>query len=175
MADSWSETVLYDFADSIDGAFPKGLISDEHNNLYGATLAGDVGACSDLGAQGCGLVFELIAPTNSSGAWTEKALYSFSGGADGGLANSVAAGEHGVLYGTTECGGVLRLGVVFSLTPPIARGGTWTESVLHSFAGTAGSDGTEPAGPITYQNGVIYGTTLEGGVPNQGTVFALKP
>src|SRR6202047_201203 len=50
----------------------------------------------------------------------------------------------GNLYGTTATGGaysngaVQGNGTVFKLTPP-ATGGSWTESILHSFNGTDGT------------------------------------
>lgn len=51
----------------------------------------------------------------------------------------------------------------FSLTPATA-GGTWTETVLHSFL--AGSDGSAPdANVVMGSNRVLCGTTYNGGKP----------
>jgi uncharacterized repeat protein (TIGR03803 family) len=96
----------------------------------------------------------------------------------------VAIGSGGVLYGTTFGGGAATsgeqcldggCGTVFSLTPPASQGGSWTQTVLHSFSGYP-SDGSEPEGALTIgSGGVLYGTTLQGGSLGWGTVFSLTP
>jgi len=146
-----------------DGAYPyAGLIFDAAGNLYGTTSGG--------GAHKRGAVFKL-AP-NPDGTWTESVLYSFRGGVDGwapyaGLVFDAA----GNLYGTGQNGGANGSGVVFKLAPN--PDGTWTESVLHSFAYT---DGSFPAGLIFDAAGNLYGTTLQGGAAaGYGVVFKLKP
>jgi len=54
-------------------------------------------------------------------------------------------------------------------------GGTWTETVLYSFAGQNG-DGANPyAGVVIGHDGALYGTTAGGGASGQGTVFRLAP
>jgi uncharacterized repeat protein (TIGR03803 family) len=93
-------------------------------------------------------------------------LSSFGSGAD---ANPVGGLTylHGVLYGTTCTGGMLAqsgLGTVFSVD---AAG---TERVLHTFDGT---DGACPLGGLVDVNGVLYGTTVNGGRYRTGTVFAI--
>ena len=120
-----------------------------------------------------------LAP-NPDGTWTERVLYSFTGGADGliPLAGLVfdAAGN---LYGTTGYGGADGSGVVFKLAPN--PDGTWTESVLYSFTGYA--DGSIPgAGLIFDPTGNLYGTTTSGGPFSAGecpagcgVVFKLAP
>jgi hypothetical protein len=42
----------------------------------------------------------------------------------------------GSLYGTTSAGGTTAGGTVFMLAPPSQSGGSWTETVLHSFDST---------------------------------------
>jgi hypothetical protein len=69
---------------------------------------------------------------------------------------------------------------VFSLTPPVFTGGTWSERILYNFVG--GSDGAAPyAGVVIGSGSVLYGTTQSGGAncgtctgPHGGTVFSLK-
>ena len=55
---------------------------------------------------------------------------------------------------------------------------TWAashESVLHSFNNN-GTDGVNPyAGLIADTSGNLYGTTVEGGIHNLGSVFELTP
>ena len=49
----WTETILYSFAGGAgDGAWPTGVIRDEHGNLYGLTTIG--------GTNNLGTAFELI-------------------------------------------------------------------------------------------------------------------
>jgi uncharacterized repeat protein (TIGR03803 family) len=158
------ETVLYDFKDNPDAAYPSaGLVEDEAGNFYGTTLLG--------GTSNSGAVFKL----DKSGK--ETVLYSFTGGRDGGnpLAGVIldAAGN---LYGTTEIGGDLSCqvgqmtgcGVVFKL----AKTGKLT--VLHRFHG---NDGADPfAGLVRDESGNLYGTTTAGSTgcyDGCGTVFKL--
>ena len=84
----------------------------------------------------------------------------------------------GNLYGATTFGGTKgttcdafyggQCGVVFELSPPKQKGGKWTETVLHRFAGIAPGkqygDGAEPYGSLVLDSkGAIYGTTFIGG------------
>jgi uncharacterized repeat protein (TIGR03803 family) len=110
-------------------------------------------------------------------ASTEKVLYSFTGGTDGGDPHSALSFDHaGNAYGTTVTGGSLNFGTVFKLTPH--SNGKWSESVLYSFLG--GSDGKNPYGGVTVDaKGNLYGTTAVGGTGGTcvgdgcGTVFRL--
>jgi uncharacterized repeat protein (TIGR03803 family) len=165
---AWTETVLHNFAGRSDGANPQaGVVIGKDGLLYGTTFLG--------GTSNLGTVFSLTPPTSPGGAWTETVLYSFTGGNDGAdLSAGAVIGSGRVLYGTTSSGGTSNAGTVFSLTPPASPGGTWTETVLHSFTG--GDDGDDPVGALVIGgNGVLYGTTSSGGASNAGTVFALKP
>jgi len=149
------EKVLYAFTDGSDGGAPEtGVIRDKKGNLYGTT---------DLfGRYYYGTVFKL-APDG-----TETTLYSFTGGSDGFFPSGLIEDKAGNLYGTTLDGGAHGSGTVFRLAPD----GTLT--VLHSF-GSSG-DGVQPAaGVIEDKAGNLYGTTLEGGASDRGTVFKLAP
>jgi uncharacterized repeat protein (TIGR03803 family) len=91
-------------------------------------------------------------------------LHSFGGPPDGVYPRSgLALGGEGILYGSTGSGGASNEGLLFSLTPPESGpGGAWTEIVLHTFPG--GIDGGDPEGGVTIsENGVLYGTTQDGG------------
>lgn len=73
--------------------------------------------------------------------------------------------------------------MVFSLTPPASPGAAWTETRLYSFAGANDGDGANPStGVVVGNDGVLYGTTSQGGSEgypydgcNCGTVFSLTP
>jgi uncharacterized repeat protein (TIGR03803 family) len=150
----WTEVVLYSFCSAnkcADGASPDaGLIFDATGNLYGTTFNG--------GANQGGVVFKL-AP-NSDGSWTESVLYTFcslTNCSDGSSPDgNLIFDQSGNLYGTTYTGGVSDLGTVFKLAPN--SDGSWTESVLHSFAG--GTDGGLPAAGLIFDAaGNLYGTS----------------
>jgi len=155
----WSESVLYSFQGSNDGANPAaGVISDSAGNLYGATTVG--------GSGGGGTVFEL---TPSNGQWILSVLYSFTGSA--GPANSLVMDTAGNLYGTTVEDGTFGAGTVFELTP---SGGGWIYTDLHDFTG--GSDGSDPFGGVILDaGGNLYGTTEMGGANGDGVVFEVTP
>jgi uncharacterized repeat protein (TIGR03803 family) len=162
-----NETVLHAFSGP-DGMNPAaGVVRDAAGNLYGTTYYG--GKTSKACSQGCGTVFKL------NKARKETVLHSF---------NTVEGGENpysdlirdsdGNLYGTTLQGGKRSkaclpsygCGTVFKLD----KEGRFT--VLYSFAG--GTDGVWPAAGL-YRDaaGNLYGTTLQGGSSNWGTVFKL--
>lgn len=53
----WTETVLYSFAGTSDGATPQDTLLLNNGNLYGVTLVGGNGGCYDN--EGCGTVFDV--------------------------------------------------------------------------------------------------------------------
>jgi uncharacterized repeat protein (TIGR03803 family) len=162
----WIERVIHSFNDNgTDGFNPFGRLTlDSAGNLYGTTVEG--------GTHTFGAFFEMKL---KGGIWTERVLYSFNGGiADGqqpsgGLIFDAA----GNLYGTTGSGGSGGRGTLFELSPHV--NGSWTESLLHSFVFN-GTDGIEPnTALIMDAAGNLYGTTSQGGVGNNGTVFEFTP
>jgi uncharacterized repeat protein (TIGR03803 family) len=151
------ETVLYSFTGMADGATPlAALMRDGEGNLYGTAYeAGDPGCF-------CGVVFKLDRMGN------ETVLHTFTGPPDGGESfSNLVKDEEGNLYGTTTYGGSgsLAAGTVFMLAPPAQAGGTWNETILHSFCSAANCmDGNTPyVGVIRDHEGNLYGTTAAGG------------
>lgn len=160
------ERVIYSFQGGTDGTNPStALITDQAGNLFGTTTDGGSGGCTG----GCGTVFELTPATG--GTWTETVLYNFQGGHDGAApAAGLVFDRAGNLYGTTISGGPSFDGTVFQLTQ---SGGSWTETVLHSFSGP---DGAYPVDSLVLDDaGNLYGTTVFGGRFSGGTVFQLAP
>ena len=150
-----TETLLYSFGGNAKDAVQpfSSLIFDKAGNLYGATYSG--------GIHGQGTVFELM--PKAGGGYIEKVLHNFiNNGVDGrGPWGNLIFDKNGNLYGTTMSGGADDVGTVFELLPQ--KGGTWTETILHSFSnnGTDGQGAT--TGVILDAKGNIYGTTEAGG------------
>lgn len=107
----------------------------------------------------------MLAAAIAAPAQTYKALYSFTGGADG--ANPLAGlvqGGGGRVYGTTNCDYCPSgYGTVFEL----AQTG---ETTLYAFMG--GTDGGNPySGVVPDAAGNLYGTEFWGGTYGGGTLF----
>jgi uncharacterized repeat protein (TIGR03803 family) len=149
----------YSFQGGRDAAFPEaGLVFDTAGRLFGTSIGG--------GSTNTGALFRLDPPAQSGGAWRESVLYNFVDGSAGGNTpnGGLVIGAKGRIYGTTQSGDSGAVGVVFELSPPAKHGGSWTETVLHSF--TNGSDGAYPLSGLTRgSQGALYGTTSIGGVP----------
>lgn len=147
----WTYDVLYTFATSgADGnlLYVTAPLVWHGRVLYGIASGGST-ACGQTPA--CGSVFRLKPPASGSGEWTQKTLYSFSGGATGGEPDSIiASGQGNSLYVATNYGD----GAVVEIAPSGQRG--WTETVLTSFKG--GKDGSSPANLVVAADGTIYGT-----------------
>jgi uncharacterized repeat protein (TIGR03803 family) len=130
------------------------LIEGTDGLLYGTTRSG--------GAIGQGTVFSL--QKDGSGY---TMLLSFTNGffPVGGLVE----GTNGALYGTTQNGGSSNYGLAFRLNK---NGSGFT--VLHEFKSDP-TDGGQPFGDLTIGfDGAVYGTTIQGGISNAGTVFKIK-
>ena len=165
----WAElhdAVLHNFNhNGTDGTYPQaGVVVDSAGNIYGTTNNG--------GTYGYGTAYELTPA--GGGNWTEKILHNFSNGADGGNPDSgLIFDGAGNLYGTTYVGGAYGYGTAFELSP--AGGGTWNARVLYSFGSTLTGAAYPTSGLIFDGAGNLYGTTLQGGPSQGGSVFELSP
>jgi len=156
---SWTEDILYNMTTS-SGIYPySGVIFDHAGNLYGTALEGGPDSIY-------GTVYQL---TPSGSGWAENTLYNFQKATDGASPyGGVIFDSSGNLYGTTSFNGPAGAGTVFELTP---SNGSWTFTVLHSFAGNNG-----PYGGLTMDAaGNLYGTTYGDGAHGYGNVFELSP
>ena len=152
-----TESVFYSF-DGTYGGFPQNLtlVIDKNGNFYGTT--------PDGGTYGAGTVFEVTASGN------EMVLHSFEAeGTDGYYPfASLVLDKKGNLYGTTYWGGTYGYGTVFMVTP------SGTETILHSFDRRV--EGYWPTTSLVIdKQGNLYGTTNDGGIYDNGTVFMVTP
>lgn len=155
-------------ASNSGGASPTGALTMVGNVLYGAAPAG--------GPYGNGTVFSVS--TTGTGF---TVLRDFSvldagtgGNPDGARPFGGVVPSGGKLYGTTSAGGLGGSGVVFVMD---ANGGNYT--VLHDFdpldaQSGENAGGAIPCGGLVVSNGVMYGTTLAGGMSGKGTVFTIN-
>jgi uncharacterized repeat protein (TIGR03803 family) len=150
------ESVLYRFPGGGEGANPSAGLTNVDGVLYGTTQF-------DRNGFGAGTVFKITT------AGAESVIYRFGGANDGFIPRGDLTNVNGVLYGTTFGGFANNqtYGTVFRVTTSGA------EKVLHGFGG--GNDGGYPNGDLTNVNGVLYGTTIEGGGNGKsaGTVFKI--
>ena len=159
---AYTFTDLHDFG-MTDGSFPKtSLVMDAAGMLWGTTNRG--------GSANGGTVYSF---DPNSGILTT--VHSFTGVADGlGPEGDMVLNNDGLIYGSTHGGGAHNFGTFFVIDPT-----TGSYTTLYSFSGL---DGALPqAGLSTDANGVLYGTTYQGGstwtggATGLGTVFSFDP
>jgi uncharacterized repeat protein (TIGR03803 family) len=160
-AGTWSEKGLLKFAGT-DGYYPLSGLINSGGFLFGTANQGD--------AYKKGNVFILY---NTGTGWVHGTVWAFGGTSGDGThpAGDLVADSSGNIYGTTAAGGANGGGTVFELSE---NSFTWTETILHSFSNGTGTDGYQPAsGLVMDSSGNIYGTTMGGGVNENGVVFQL--
>ena len=160
--------VLHYFTGGQDGGRPIGALAiDRPGNLYGTAQIG--GIMPEGCGTGCGTAFEM---THKNSHYIFNVIHQFGEGNDGVAPNAgVVIGASGFLYGTTVNGG-LGIGTVYALQLPATPCKSilcfWPETVLHAFQGSP-NDGFNPLStPTLDRSGNLYGTTLYGGVDNEG-------
>jgi uncharacterized repeat protein (TIGR03803 family) len=158
-----SFSVIYDFKGRHDGCYPDASATDGGRSLT-LTSTGLLYGTTELGGEfGLGTVFKINLQTGR-----ETVLHSFGGSTDGAKPSPVLAMDYGALYGTTRAGGASDLGTIYKIDRNNDQ-----ETVLYSFTGK--TDGSAPGNSLTLYRGLLYGTTLDGGSANYGTVFSFGP
>jgi uncharacterized repeat protein (TIGR03803 family) len=154
-------TSLYVFTGGGDGSYPNPLIQGSDGNLYGTTIFGGSGTCTDVDLKvliGCGTIFRV----SLNGDLTT--LYSFYGGVDGAFPNQLVQGSNGNLFGTTVSS-VFEMSLAGELV------------ALYDFTGQG--DGWVRLGVTEGSDGNFYGITEAGGSSSCeegcGTVFSITP
>jgi uncharacterized repeat protein (TIGR03803 family) len=154
-------TTLADF-DGTNGYAPNSVVQSTDGNYFGTT---NQGGASNKCSNGCGTVFKVT----PSGTLTT--LYNFCsqpGCTDGSSPLGLVQAIDGSFYGTTNEGGTSNDGTVFKITPE----GSLT--TLYSFCTQSQcTDGAYPRGLMQAADGNFYGTTIEGGAHNAGTIFKI--
>src|SRR5665213_1325480 len=142
------------FGVNASGANPQSTLAvDSIGNLYGTASRG--------GASGDGTIFEI-----AKGSGTITTLASFDGSNGANPSAGVTLDAAGDLYGTTDGGGDSNDGTVFEIAK-----GSGTIKTIASFNGT---NGAGPLAGVTLDaSGNLYGTTVDGGDSNDGTVFEI--
>ncbi len=145
-----------------NGAKPyAGLITDAAGTVFGATVNG--------GANNDGVVFEI--PLTAGGyATAPTTLVNFSGANGANPYAGLIIDAAGDLFGTTQQGGANGDGTVFEIAKTGASYAS-TPTTLVSFNGTNGANPV--AGLIADAAGDLFGTTVNGGANNDGTVFEI--
>lgn len=152
-ASDGKERVLHRFSGGSDGGEPMAPLVYVNGKLYGTTSGGGAGLQ--------GTVFSLSINTSH-----ERILHAFNGSDGASPQAGLLITKSGTLVGTTVGGGAHGQGTVFSIDIATSK-----ERVLHSFSG---ADGEAPqAGLISSTNGLLYGTTSQGGAAGDGTIFSL--
>jgi len=134
-----------------NGSGPSGVTFGADGNLYGTS-------------QGSNTTWNVFR-ASTSGAITVLGSYNETMGAA--FPELLVQAPDGVFYGTTQQGGAYDYGVAFSVTT------NGLIRVLATFDGTNGAfPGFDPAALVLRQ-GILYGTTYEGGSNWCGTAFSL--
>lgn len=140
------------------GANPLGPLVFSGNLLYGVTKTG--------GAGNAGVIFEV----STTGTWRSLGEFTGAAGTRPGAnpAGGLMLNTDGALYGTTEFGGTNGFGVAFKTTTAASPAFT----TLRHFADATGS---QPCGTLVRgSDGLLYGTTANGGTNGLGAVFKIS-
>ena len=165
-------TVLYSFT-MPDGLHPEGDVVLSDGTLYGTADSG--------GTNGSGTIFSLdtndmtfaVLHTFDTNV-TDGSLFATPTNADGAGPVAGLILSSNTLYGTAAGGGTNGNGTIFSIN---TDGSSFT--VLHTFkpygpGGPNNADGANPQADLLLTDGMLYGTTRNGGTNGYGTVFAIN-
>ncbi len=164
----YSVATLYAFTGGADGGGPRGnLRPDGSGGFFSATGAVYVNGVytSD------GTVFHLVPDASANTGYALTTLHTFHG-PDGQNPVGVTHGADGNLYGATSGGGTNGGGTVFQLAPDASASTGYT---LHTLYYTYGKVAYPYAAPLLLSDGLLYGTTQEGGDNNDGAVYRIDP
>lgn len=151
---------LWDFQDSgsagnASGDFPRGSLVLVGSTLFGCTANG--------GANSFGTLFSIDTLGHH---YRDLHDFSIASGASPFYGALAVSANGKILYGTTQHGGVLAYGALFSID---TNGAHYHD--IHDFNG---GDGEYPYGSLIVSGAQLFGTTQSGGTGwGDGTVFTL--
>jgi uncharacterized repeat protein (TIGR03803 family) len=151
-------TKLLDFSKLTTGRLPYAeLMQASNGKLYGTTKEG--------GIADKGVVFEYDISTH-----TYIKISEFAEGVEGEApTGSMMLAANGKIYGVTGKGGAYSKGVIFEYDPAVNTG-TYVKKFDFDE-----KNGSNPEFPPVEFNGKLYGTTLNGGAYNSGTLYEFDP
>jgi uncharacterized repeat protein (TIGR03803 family) len=153
--DGTRDTTLFTFSGG-NGKNPQGSLYYDGAFLYGITANG--------GANLYGTLFKI--KTDGTGFTT---LINFANDTVHGCYPSGGVISDGTfLYGSSATGGLTDNGTIYKIKPD---GTGYTK--LYDFMGI--SNGVYPAGAFYNDGTFFYGSTMQGGTNNQGTIYKIKP
>jgi uncharacterized repeat protein (TIGR03803 family) len=165
---AWSKRTMHAFSgtngDGVNCCAP--LYVDTKGVVYGTTFNNSLNGQTVVG----GTAFRL---QSQGGGFVETILHTFGlTPEDGQLPETqLTADQAGNLYGTTYQGGAYGFGLVYKLSPPANSGDPWTQTILYNFR-----YGTTPSSVLVMgASGQLFGTSSDGGIDNEGTVYRLTP
>jgi uncharacterized repeat protein (TIGR03803 family) len=151
--------LLHNFDSSVqDGVNPQAsLLQASDGMLYGTAVSG--------GTNYYGAIFKL----DTSGG-NYSLLHNFAITPDSFYPyGALIQGTNGLLYGTSAAGGSNGYGAIFEISTDAV-----TYAQLHGFFGPP-AGGQHPYGSLFQaSNGLLYGTSRDGGTNNNGTIFSLN-
>ena len=154
-------TVLYNFDDTASGCWPETApVLASNGKLYGVTRAG--GSSANKGA--------VYSYDLSSGTFTKIHAFSGSNGDGEYPVGNLLIASDGKLYGITSSGGFNDKGIIFTIDPATD---TYTKK-LDLQNGWSGNKAAQDAkaGLIQAPNGIMYGTSSQGGNYPSGYQYA---
>jgi uncharacterized repeat protein (TIGR03803 family) len=146
-----------------DGTIPQADLLIDGNTIYGSTSNG--------GSNELGTIFRINADGSDFTVLKQGILNEGAGYFSGLILDS------NVLYGVSFSGGIFTNGSVFRIS---TNGSDY--SVIKSFSAAAtnesgiftNAEGINPECTMIFDNGVLYGTTVSGGLGGRGTVFKVN-
>ncbi len=172
----WRKSTIYKFKGNEDGFAPMGkLVAGPNGSLYGTTTAGGFSfdpSCAPY-AGGCGTVFQLLPPASAGASWTKVILKNFDSiNGFPPLPRDLNEDASGRLYGIlgSSLAPEAPVGsIVYQLAAQGPAGGHWTYTPLYVFSpGIAANPDL-----LIEPDGVIYGTTTDGGPYISGNTYAI--
>ncbi|MEM8897501.1 MAG: choice-of-anchor tandem repeat GloVer-containing protein [Bacteroidota bacterium] len=149
-------TKVHDF-DGTQGANPRSPLEVIGNKLWGNTNAG--------GTNNLGTIFTINDDENGF-----TMVHSFSGGDGQNPINVNLIEINGKVWGSTDQGGDLSPGVIFSIDTT-----TMAFTKEYEFDASGDDEWWEPYGSLTFSNGKIWGTARGGGANGYGVIFNINP